>query len=231
MRCELIRPQELGQAASYDAAVVTDVFRATSSVCALLNRGAAEVLLIPDLACFEAAGLGEMSDLLIVSELKDAASYGPSIDNSPAKIQSMQLSDARPMLVTTNGTKALAVAHARASSVYALSFMNLFAVAEHIQRSGFERIAVVPAGRFDSGEARAEDDACAHAFIAHVSGAAVDWAKTFQAVRSDALCVRRIQRRAAFGRDVDVALSVEQCGHVPRLSRQNEHLFCLRPAR
>src|SRR5262249_19289123 len=106
---------------------------------------------------------------LIVSELDGARASGEHIDNSPTQAQTVRLEGRLPVLVTTNGTRTLAAAAARAKRVLLASFLNLGALARYLRaRQG--SVTIVPAGKFERGEAHVEDDACGEALAALLAG-------------------------------------------------------------
>jgi 2-phosphosulfolactate phosphatase len=132
-------------------AVVIDVLRGTSTALALLEAGAAEVLLAADLD--EARGLKAAHDALLVAETVGGTSLAPGADLSPSPVAlaSRDLRGRRVVLCTTNGTLAAVRAHeSGAPAVYLGCLGNLGATAAAVLalavRDGLD-VVVVCAGR------------------------------------------------------------------------------------
>ena len=131
----------------------------------------------------------------------------------------MSLVERLPVLVTTNGTRALAAAVPRARAVMVASFGNLTALARHLAASA-ERVTLLPAGDFAGGEPRAEDELCADALAALLAGRSPDLPAIIDAVWRDARVQRRIARHPELVRDVEVALAVDRHPAIPRLAAE-----------
>jgi phosphosulfolactate phosphohydrolase-like enzyme len=183
-------------------AVVIDVLRMTTTASVLMRRmpgpvGVAATL--EDLCHFPAGRV-------IVSELADAAALGPRVDNSPAQVGTFPFADRMPVLVTTNGTRALLSGAAHADRVLLASFRNVRSVAAWIAARAPETAVLLPAGHFASGEARIEDDACAEVLAGLLGGRAVDLAAAAAQVRADPRVTRRVATEPGFAADLDLAL-------------------------
>lgn len=202
---------------SLEAAVVIDVLRATSTAIALLDRGASRIRIVatPD----ELAGLaGSSSDrYLVFSELDASRAFGlECVDNSPALAEEIDLAGRLPVLVTTNGTRAIAAAVARARTVMVASFGNLSSTARHLRASA-RRVALLPAGDFAGRESRTEDERCADALAAILQGRAPDLPALVAECRADPRVQRRIARHPELQRDVEVALAIDRHDVVVRV--------------
>jgi phosphosulfolactate phosphohydrolase-like enzyme len=197
------RPRELADAV--DVAIVIDVLRATTTAIVLIHRGVPAIRVLAEPASLPPAD----PRYLYVTELREFAGRGDTIDNSPAQARTVALEGRIPVLVTTNGTRALVAAANLAGEVLVASFVNLDATVRYLRARTDGRIAVVPAGKFATGEARTEDDRCADVLAAQLSGAPVDLAAALEHCRADALVQRRIQREAGFAADLDIALSAD----------------------
>lgn len=194
------------ESALADAAVVIDVLRMTSTAAVLMRRPAcAEIAVaatlddLPQLA-------RPVSDLVIVSEVRGASGLGAWIDNSPAQAEGFAFGARTPVLVTTNGTRALLAAAAGAAQVFTASFVDLHAIARHVAAAAPRDVLIVPAGHFAGGEARVEDDLCADALAAMLAGEEPDLAAAADAIRADPRVRRRVEEEPGFAADLDLAL-------------------------
>lgn len=220
MRVDRIHPARLSEMEEdLGAAVVIDVLRATSTAIALFTSGAHRVEVV--------ATPGELRSLpappgasryLVFSELDESRAAGlECLDNSPALAAEVSLVGRLPVLVTTNGTRALAAAVPRARDVLVASFGNLTAVAHHLAASA-EHVTLLPAGDFAGGEPRTEDELCADALADLLAGRSPDLPALIEAVWQDARVQRRIARHPELVRDVEIALAVDRHPAVPRLA-------------
>lgn len=193
-------PQRVG------TVVVIDVLRMTSTAAVLMRRPACATVAV-------AATLDDLPALpqpasacVVVSELLSASWPGAWVDNSPARVSGMDFGERTPVLVTTNGTRALLAAAACADQVLLASFVDLHAVARYIDERAISSLALLPAGHFVTGEARTEDDLCAEALASLVAGDEPDLAASAARIRADARVLRRIEAAPGFSADVDLAL-------------------------
>lgn len=192
-----------------EAAVVIDVLRATSTAIVLLERGAPAVRVISTPA--DLAGLPPADrPYLVFSELAASRDCGlDCVDNSPAAAAELDLAGRSPVLVTTNGTRAIAAAIQRASRVLIAGFVNLSSTVRTLRGAG--RVTLLPAGDFDAGEPRTEDERCADALEGMLLGASPDLAALIAACRADPRVQRRVARHPELVHDIDLALTVDRC--------------------
>jgi phosphosulfolactate phosphohydrolase-like enzyme len=121
-------------------------------------------------------------------------------------VSQMAFGERTPVLVTTNGTRTLLAAAACADHVLLASFLDLHAVARHLAAMATPSIMLLPAGHFESGEARLEDDLCADALELLLAGGEPDLAGCAAAVRADPRVRRRVEGEPGFSADLDLAL-------------------------
>lgn len=195
-----------------ESAVVIDVLRATTTAIVLLARGVPAVRVVA--TADELAGLPP-GDYLVFSELASArASSLACVDNSPATAEEVDLAGRVPVLVTTNGTRAVAAAMRCAREVLVAGFVNLASTARHLAPA--DRVTLLPAGDFAAREIRTEDERCADALEEILAGRAPDLPALVAACRDDARVKRRIARHPELLRDVDIALAVDRHDVVAR---------------
>lgn len=109
--------------------VVTDVFRATTSICAAMDYGIEKV--IPVAGLDEAKGMKDKGYLVACErngELLDFADIG----NSPSDFFKEELKGKELVFSTTNGTKAINLVAEAADEVLVGSFLNVNAIAEYL---------------------------------------------------------------------------------------------------
>jgi phosphosulfolactate phosphohydrolase-like enzyme len=218
-----LHPARLG-AESLEVAVVIDVLRATSTATVLIGRGAPALRVVSSpthLAELEPA------DYLIFSELPES---GPGrVDNSPVVAEARALDGKTPVLVTTNGTRALTAAAARAETVLLASFLNLGAVVRHLRARAPGRVTLLPAGHFSTATDRTEDSLCAEAIAELLAGRSPDLTALTARSRTDERVVRRMASEATFAADVELALSVDRYPVVSRFAQSGVHSGWIRP--
>lgn len=211
-RCRPVEPFSLPGG----TVVVMDVLRMTTTAAVLMSRP----------SCAGVAVAGTPSDLqrlslsvadrVVVSELDGSSFPGSWVDNSPARVARMSFGERTPVLVTTNGTRTLLFAAASQGDVLLASFRDLRAVARHIAERAIPSVALVPAGHFETGEARMEDDLCADALESLLTGEEPDLAAYSARIRSDARVRRRVLNEPGFSDDLDLALEEDPGAQVLR---------------
>lgn len=219
MRVDRIHPALLGDEV-LEVAVVIDVLRATSTAVALVARGAERVQVVatPDQLA-ELPPLDAGATYLVFSELDRSREFAHEcVDNSPFLAEQVPLDGRCPVLVTTNGTRAIAAAMARSRTALLASFGNLSALVDHVRASAAQRVTLLPAGDFAGREIRTEDERCADALEAMLSGRPPDLPALLADIRQDARVQRRIARHPALVADVEVSLSVDRHRAVPRVA-------------
>ncbi len=110
-------------------AVVADIFRATTSICAALDYGVAKVIPVAGL---DAAREMKEKGYLVACERDGKILDFADIGNSPSDFLIPELQGKEIVFSTTNGTKAINMAAAEASTTLVGAFMNVKAVARHI---------------------------------------------------------------------------------------------------
>lgn len=204
MRIQRLPPGRAGEAGELGVAVVIDVLRATSTACVIVGRGARALWVAATLA--DAARL-PAGARRVYSELPGAELYGARSDNSPVAALALAPGE-EALLVTTNGTRALS-ACARAEKVLAASFLNLSSTAAAI--AGAPLVTLVPAGRFETAEPHLEDELCADALAACLSGAELpDPAALEVRLRHDPRVARRLAREPELAADLALALLADR---------------------
>lgn len=217
MNVSILRPTDPSTSAvsdRYDVCIVVDVLRATTTAPVLCRRGPFCVVRTPDDLTRLPA---RMPGYALFSELSGVVSDLPRFDNSPIQARDVDLEGRTPVLVTTNGTLAIAIAASIADEVLLASFVNLTATVDYVRAHQRARVAVMPAGHVKKAEVRTEDDLCANAIVARLTGAALDLEATLAACRADPRTERRRVKEENLGADIDLALSVDAVPVVPRV--------------
>lgn len=202
--------------------VVIDALRMTTTAAVLLRSPSRAGVGV-------AATLGDLprlalsaSDCVVVSELVDASWPGAWVDNSPVRVATFPFGERTPVLVTTNGTRALLAAAACADLVLLASFVDLHAVARHLRGAPSASIALLPAGHFASGARRTEDDLCADALASLLAGVEPDLQAIASAVRADERVRRRAEAEPSYAADVALALRPDRDAVVLGFSARGE---------
>ncbi len=203
---ERFRPAALGPR-SLEVAVVIDVLRATSTATVLLHRGSLPIRVVERAVDLPTIKTSLEMPGLVFSELSEISDR---VDNSPVLAQTVALEGRTPILITTNGTRAMIAAASRAQVVLIASFLNLSSIAAHIAQLDPQTVTLLPAGDFVSGTPHIEDERCAEVLSGLIRGELVDIPKVTAECRSDARILRRMAVEG-FGRDLDLSLTLDLC--------------------
>lgn len=191
----------------HETAVVVDVLRATSTIAVALHRGARAVVpvLTPEAA---QAAARDHDDPVLVGERARGPLEG-FVDNSPATLARMDLTDRTVVLTTTNGTRAL-LACVGAARVIAGSLVNAGALGEHLTD---EDVALVASGWM--GGPAEDDDACCTYLEALLTTGGGDLEACLQALEKSTSGTKL--REHGRGGDVDICLEKDRAPVVPEL--------------
>ena len=162
---ETLRQQDLAGVACF----VFDVLRATRTIVTALARGAESVLPVATIEeavrCRAADAnvilAGERDGLRITAALSGSVDF--DLGNSPGEYTATVVRGHRLVTTTTNGTRAFAACRG-ARYVFASSFLNLTATAQHLARLNCPRVILVCAG---TGEAVAFEDCLGAGALCH----------------------------------------------------------------
>lgn len=191
-------------------AVVIDVIRATTSLLLMLERGCAEVLILPTV---DAARQYRRThpDVLLAGEQGGLAPEGFDFGNSPETFAHAALLDRRIAFATTNGTRAVHAA-ADAATVFLGCLRNRTAVARTVaamaEESG-EGLCLICAGR--NGAFSLDDAYTAGAIVDAVMEAYPDVASTDAAIAARVL-YRSVSDPAALFRQTRAGRNVIEIG-------------------
>ncbi|MGY5876459.1 MAG: 2-phosphosulfolactate phosphatase [Candidatus Thorarchaeota archaeon] len=188
--------------------VIVDVFRASSTIVALLEMGVEELRLVSSVD--EALSLRDRYTLIGEREGRKPAQF--DFDNSPTEILKHNWNDKRVVMTTSNGTRGL-VAAREARYVLVGSLLNAHAIAQYIRNSKKDAV-IVPIGHFK--ESRVEDDAAANLIRAHVRGTKPNLPRILSKVRSSASAENMLQR--GLSEDLEYCLQVDVSKVIPRMS-------------
>ena len=159
-----------GEAAgeSYHGAVVVviDVLRATSTILAALDNGAARVLPVESIeTATRLVSLSDRGDKLLAGEQKGLPIEGFDLFNSPSELEEETITGRTIILATSNGTPAIAAAASKAGRLIVCSILNVDAVAEEI--SGRSDLVIICSG--NHGRIAGEDLLCAGLLLGALS--------------------------------------------------------------
>lgn len=190
-----------------ETAVVVDVLRASTTIAVALHRGARVVVPVetPKAALEVADGF---EDPVLLGERARSSLEG-FVDNSPARVNELDLEGKDVVLTTTNGTSAL-LAAANADRVLAGSLANASLLREAVAG---EPVALLAAGW--QGDPAEDDDACC-AFLSELfAGGDPDLEATLEALEASTSATSL--RAAGKGEDVDLCLSMDRFPVLPEL--------------
>uniref|UniRef100_A0A7C4CBM2 Probable 2-phosphosulfolactate phosphatase n=1 Tax=candidate division WOR-3 bacterium TaxID=2052148 RepID=A0A7C4CBM2_UNCW3 len=220
-------PVGLPPAIQETAAVMIDVFRASTTITTALASGARCVLPVTDVE--QAVRLIEpyRSDEAVLGGERDSLRIdGFALGNSPAEYSRDAVAGRVVVFTTTNGTAALA-AIAGARRVLVGCFLNLAAVAAAL--AGEPDITIVCAG--NAGRFSLEDFACAGALVARLAprttqmgdgalAARAVWRSLGRSLNQNLLATEHARRlsRLGFAADLELALRIDSIPVVPQLA-------------
>ena len=145
--------------------VIIDVLRATSTIVNALNNGAKEIIPVASVEFAVKVSGGMFGGLtLLGGERNTKKIEGFALGNSPLEYSSKLVKNKSIVLYTTNGTKAVVKAKF-SKNLYICSFLNLSAVAEHINLMDTD-FEILCAGRNNSFSL--EDTVCAGKLISEI---------------------------------------------------------------
>lgn len=214
MRASILRPHEATNQ-RVDVCVVIDVLRATSTAAVLCHRfDALRVASTPEvLPSLPPAPNG----YALFSELAGVDFDCMRFDNSPSRARAADLGGRSALLMTTNGTLAVATAARIADEVVLGSFVNLGAIAAYVRARGVDSVALMPAGSVKRAEAHAEDDACAESLGAVLTASPVDVAAVIARSRHDPRILARLAKETDLLDDVELCFDLDAVPVVPRV--------------
>ncbi len=159
-----LTPKLLRQPHRYAVGVV-DVLRATTSLVAMHENGLLRSIISENIQ--QARQLSRANFSLLCGEVKAVPPAGFDYGNSPAEFAGLSFKGKSAVLMTTNGTKAIAVA-AEAPFVLVAAFTNRRAAARRLLDEAVAReldIAIVCAGNEKGAVFSLEDTAAAGAIV------------------------------------------------------------------
>ena len=152
-----------GAKAKFDAAVVIDVLRATSTIITALANGADFVIPVDDISTARNLKI-KNPDYVIAGERGGLKVEGFDLGNSPLEFSELNIFKKSIILTTTNGTRAITKAKGIAKEVFVAAFLNAERTSEKLKKH--KSIAIVCAG--NDGKPSYEDTQVAGLIIAHL---------------------------------------------------------------
>ena len=205
-------PDETPDDAAPDCAIVIDVLRATSTLAAAFDAGAAAVEVFDDLDRLKRrSDAWPAAGRLRVGERGGERIEGFDLGNSPLEMTPDRVAGKRLFMSTTNGTRCFERV-ADATAVAGAALVNRAAVVRHLVRAGFDTVWLVASGW--RGTYSLEDTACAGAIIHSLATAAVSNASDLAG--NDAATAALSLYRHWQGR---LAALLRTAGHGRRLSK------------
>jgi 2-phosphosulfolactate phosphatase len=162
----LLTPSNLDELSfSGKTTVIIDVLRATSTIVSALNNGAKEIIPVASVEFAVKVSGGMFGGLtLLGGERNTKKIEGFALGNSPLEYSPRLVKNKSIILYTTNGTKAVVKAKF-SKNLYICSFLNLSAVAEHLNLMNMD-FEILCAGRSNSFSL--EDTICAGKLISEI---------------------------------------------------------------
>ncbi len=129
----------------FEASIVVDVLRATSTIVTALNNGAKEVIPVEEIQeAFKIKNEINDRNVLLCGERGGIRPEGFEFGNSPLEFTSEVVKDKSLILTTTNGTRALLKTFKISKKVFIASFLNVSSTVKILSK--YNNIAIVCAG-------------------------------------------------------------------------------------
>lgn len=205
-----------GARAAQGIAVLIDVFRASNTIIACLDRGAVRVKPVAELT--EAYRLKDgHPEYLLFGERGGLAQEGFDSGNSPWEVSGMDLKGQTVILTTSAGSQGFS-AMSGCSSILVASFANLGAVARYVIQRQPGQVSLVAMG-LDAREPAEEDDTCARCLKQALQGTSFG----FDAVRRELLQCAGANRLRGLGQqeDLEWCLRLNSSVQVPRFDPED----------
>lgn len=187
--------------------VLIDVFRASSTIVTLLDRGVKEIL--PVLTVEEALRYKE--DFVLIGERGEIRLEEFDYDSSPSALSELDWKDKRVVLTTTNGTEGLLNAKG-AAQILTGCFLNASAIARYIAQHSLGAV-LVPIG--NKGEKRLEDELCAILIKSYIMNESVN-VRSLKSTILQSPVAQRLKKRG-LNADLNFCLQIDVSDTIPRL--------------
>ncbi|MGC8497102.1 MAG: 2-phosphosulfolactate phosphatase [Thermoplasmata archaeon] len=182
----------------HDIAVLIDVFRATSSILVMFEKGVSYI--VPAATVEEAYALSrKYKDAILAGERDGIKVPEFEFGNSPVEYNAHNLKGKIIIFVSTNGTRVLQ--NIRADKVYFASFLNAYAVSQKLKNES--DIEIIAANRKDLYSI--EDFKCADYIVSLINKDNVDYDQIKNEI-----------------------LNSDSAGRLRELDAEEDMLFCLK---
>jgi 2-phosphosulfolactate phosphatase len=141
-----------------DTVIIVDVFRASATICAMLQNGATAVIPVADI---DTAKSYKQKGYLVGAERKAVKCDFADFGNSPFDYTSNIVNNREVVFTTTNGTRAITIAR-DAKELIVGTFTNIDAVINHTIKQA-TRVVIIAAGW--NNKVSIEDTLFAGAFV------------------------------------------------------------------
>lgn len=204
MNLKITRPKDL-VASGNGTIVIIDAIRATSTADVIFSASSLDMIWAvptPDAV----KSVENQDNVLVFSELSKETSEFNRVDNSPTVALNTDYKDVTPVLVTTNGTRAMHAALALSNHVVLASIRNAEAICRYLKAEKSTSIDIVPSGDFKSNTSHIEDDVCAQFIRSKLKNADFDLENQLQSIWDDDRIKRRLNKEPSLHRDIELCL-------------------------
>jgi len=197
--------------------VIIDVFRAFSTACYAMERGAEAIIPVGDIE--EAYRLKrEHPEYVLMGERGGVIQPGFDYGNSPTLIENADFTGKTIVHTTSAGTQGIVNA-VYADEVITGSFVNAGAIVEYIRRRNPQQVSLVCMG-WNATEPADEDTLCAEYLKSQLEGKAVDFSEIVRYLREESGTGSFLDLRgeahvsSAPPEDFDRCLHLDRCSFV-----------------
>ena len=150
----------------HGVAIVIDVFRATTTIAAILTAQANRVHILPN--ANDIKNYAQQEGYVCFSEVVPEGH-----DNSPLTALHTHLGKKEAVISTTSGTKAI-LASLHCDRVFTGAFVNMDSLVNFIFAQKFDHVSILAAGYIPEDRELIEDSVCAQVFQQRLQGQEVD---------------------------------------------------------
>lgn len=205
-----------------DVTVLFDIFRASTTLSALISKAPAQILATNDQA--HVAALVSQGYVL-VSEV-----FAGGLDNSPSQVLAEPLTGKHVVHKSTNLTTALFHIFPHTHRVIVGSFVNMTKIVTYLQSIDPGVVDLVPAGHFEKKRNAVEDTACAMMMAARLRGRAATEIPDMPAIQTY-LAGKRQERPGPshYWNDVEIALTLDRLPYIAEAKVRGDGTFEMVP--
>ena len=208
--------------------VITDVFRAFSTACYVVQNGAAEIIPVGDVDL--AYKLREENpDYILMGERKGKMLPGFDYGNSPTEIQTVDFSGKTVIQTTSAGTQGFENAR-NADELITGSFVNVEAIVSYIKKRAPQKVSLVCMGTW-AVKPNDEESLCAKYIADRLNNQKIDTKKMYTQLRESKSSLKFFDPEVKWApeKDFELCLNIGLCDFILKAGKNHNDLIVLKP--